>query len=166
MADRKVLLDTLRIELSTITKRLRSTTGLARCKVPSQRDFLAKQFLEKFAGVTFDEFDEAIYDWMTGDLPDPRSVQTLLQILVETANDSAIDTVLDCIDARVGGGDTTRNSSRSALEQVRCDAWWGDTILEPFEAAFPKKPKLRKRVRTLMSEIRKQTEVTNEQPVA
>ena len=166
MADRKGPLDTLRAELSTVSKRLRSTSSLARCKLPSQRVFSARQFLRKFAGISVDEFDETVYDWMTGDRPDPLSVQTLLQILIEAGVDSAVETVLDCIDARVDGSTPDRARPQSSLEQARCDAWWADTILEPFETAFPKKAKLGKSVRTLISEARKQTEVANGQPVA
>lgn len=149
MADRKMLLDTLRAQLSNINKRLRSCPSLARCKDGGRRDFLAKEFLSKFEGVSLEEFDETLYDWMTGDRPDPRSVQTVLQVLVEVSNDRAIDTVLDCIDTRVGG--------TSGATPATQDAWWADVVLEPFETAFPRKPRLRKKVKELIHELRKQT---------
>ena len=166
MADRKSLLDTLRTELSTISTKLRTCTSLARCREGARRDFLAKEFLKKFEGVPYNEFDELLYDWLTGDRPDPRSVQTVLQILIESGNESCIDTVLDCIDARVGGSFASTSTSPSRIENALKDAWWGDTILEPFEKAFPKKAKLRKRVNTLIQEFRNHTQTATEQSVS
>lgn len=166
MADRKTLLDTLRTELSTISAKLRTTTSLARCKEGARRDFLAKEFLKKFEGVPLNEFDELLYEWLTGDRPDPRSVQTILQILIESGNESCIDTVLDCIDTRVGGSFASTSKSPSRMEDALRDAWWGDTILEPFERSFPKKAKLRKRVTTLIQEFRNHTRTATKSSVS
>jgi hypothetical protein len=166
MADRRTLLDTLRTELSTISTKLRTCTSLARCKEGARREFLAKEFLKKFEGVPLNDFDELLYDWLTGDRPDPRSVQTVLQVLIESGNETCIDTVLDCIDARVGGSFASTSQSPSKMENALRDAWWGDTILEPFEKSFPKKANLRKRVNTLIQEFRNHTQKAHEQPAS
>jgi hypothetical protein len=166
MADRKTLLDTFRTELSTISSKLRTCTSLARCREGARRDFLAKEFLRKFEGVPLNDFGELMRDWLIGDRPDPRSVQTVLQILIETGNDVCIDTVLDCIDARVGGSFASTSKSPSRMKDALKDAWWGDTILEPFERSFPKKAKLRKRVNTLIQEFRNHTLTATEQSVS
>ena len=166
MADKKTLLDTFRTELSTISSKLRTCTSLARCREGTRRDFIAKEFLKKFEGVPLNDFEELMYDWLTGDRPDPRSVQTVLQILIETGNKACIDTVLDCIDARVGGSFASTSKSPSRMEEALKDAWWGDTILEPFERSFPKKAKLRKRVKTLIQEFRNHTLTASKRSVS
>ena len=160
MADRKNLLDSVRGGLSTIAKRLRSVSSLARCKDGARRDFLAKEFIKKFEGVSLDDFDEALYDFMTAERPEPRSVQSLIQVLIEINHDPGIETVLDSIDARIGGGTVRPNASPSRSELATQDAWWGEVILEPFEKSFSKKPRLREKVRTLMSDVRKHTQAT------
>jgi hypothetical protein len=113
--------------------------------------------MKPFRGVASHELDETLYEWMTGDRPDHRSVQTVLQVLIETGNEDCIDTVLDCIDVRVGGGAPSTQRRDLQLDQVIQDAWWGDCVLEPFENAFPRSPRLRKKVRTLIAELRTQT---------
>ena len=160
MADRKSLLDTMKTGLSTITKRLRSVSSLARCKDGGRRDFIAKEFIRNFAGASLDEFDETLYDFMTGERPEPRSVQTLLQVLIEIGNDSGIETILDCIDARIGGANARPNSIGARANLANQDAWWAEIILEPFEKSFPKKARLRDKVRALSSEVRKQTQAS------
>jgi hypothetical protein len=166
MAGRKTLLDTFRTELSTISSKLRTCTSLARCREGTRRGFLAREFLKKFEGVPLNGFDELMHDWLTGDRPDPRSVQTVLQILIDTGNEVCIDTVLDCIDARVGGSKASTYKSTSRMEEALKNAWWGDTILEPFERSFPKKAKLRKRVNTLIQEFRNHTLTASERSVS
>lgn len=158
MANRKSLLDTLRLGISTISKRLRSVPSLARCKDGARRDFLAKEFMSSFEGTTLDEFDETLYDFMTGERPDARAVQTLIQILVEVKNDAGILTVIECIDARIGGEGARREAAGSCHDRATQDAWWADVILEPFERSFAKKPRIRDRVRTLISDARRQTQ--------
>ena len=159
MADRKTL-------LSTISSKLRTCTSLARCREGTRRGFLAKEFLKKFEGVQLNDFDELMHDWLTGDRPDPRSVQTVLQILIETGNEVCIDTVLDCIDARVGGSFASTSKSPSRMEGGLRDAWWVDTIPEPFERSFPKKAKLRKRVNTLFQEFGNHTLTASKRSVS
>ncbi len=158
MADRKGLLDTLKSGISTISKRLRSVPSLARCKDGARRDFLAKEFMSSFEGATLDEFDETLYDFMTGERPDARAVQTLIQILVEVKNDSGILTVVECIDARIGGEGARREAAGSTRDRGTEDAWWADVILEPFEKTFAKKPKVRDKVKTVISDARRQTQ--------
>jgi hypothetical protein len=157
MADRKSLLDALERGILTTSKRLRSVSSLARCKDGARRDFLAKEFMKSFEGATLDEFDETLYDFMTGQRPDPRAVQTLIQILIEVKHDSGILTVIESIDARIGGEGARREAAGSTRDRATQDAWWADVILEPFEKSFTKK-KIRDRVKTVISDARRQTQ--------
>lgn len=157
MADKKALLDMFRTELSTLSTRLRTCTSLARCKEGARRDFLATQFLKKFDKISLFDFEELLHDWFNGDRPDPRSVQTVLQIFIECDNESCIDTVLDCIDSRVSESFASTSKGSSKMEDALKNAWWGDTILEPFERSFPKNARLTKRVNTLIQECQAAT---------
>jgi hypothetical protein len=167
MADEKKLLETFQAELSILSDKLRVSgcTSLARCKEGARRDFLAKEFVKKFSGVTLPDFDATIYDYMTGDRPNARDVQTILQVLIETDNETSIDTVLESIDMRVGGGFASKSRSPSQRQAALADAWWGDSILEPFERAFAKKKKFRNRVNELITEFRNHTKTATEQSV-
>jgi hypothetical protein len=156
MATRKDLLSNLREEISKIDRRL-GRQSLARCRKGAQRDFLARDFIKRFKGVTADEFDDMLEDWMTGDRPDPLSVQTVVQVMIETGNTRSVDVILDSIEVRIGGGAPSTNRGESESDRSIREAWWGDCVLEPFENAFQTTPRLRRRIKYLMDEVRKQS---------
>lgn len=158
MASRKDLVNNLRDEISKVERRL-GRTSLARCKKGAQRDFLARDFIKRFKGVPSEDFEETLQHWMDSDRPDPLSVQTVLQVMVEVSNERFIDTILDCIDTRIAGGLSPADRSESRAERAVKDAWWGDCVLEPFENTFAKTPRLRRRVQYLVDEARKQSQV-------
>jgi hypothetical protein len=156
MATRKDLLSSLREELSKIDRKL-GRQSLARCRKGAQRDFLARDFIKRFKGVAADEFDDMLEDWMTGDRPDPLSVQTVVQVMIETGNTRSVDVILDSIEVRIGGGNPSTERGESESERSLREAWWGDCVLEPFENAFQTTPRLRRRITHLMDEVRKQS---------
>lgn len=157
MATRKDLLSTLREEISKIDRKL-GRQSLARCRKGAQRDFLARDFIKRFKGVSADEFDDMLEDWMTGDRPDPLSVQTVVQVMIETGNTRSIDSILDSIEVRIGGGIPSTDRGESESERALREAWWGDCVLEPFENAFQSTPRLRRRIQHLMDEVRTQSQ--------
>lgn len=158
MASRKDLVNNLRDEISKVERRL-GKTSLARCKRGAQRDFLARDFIKRFKGVPAEDFEETLQHWMDSDRPDPLSVQTVLQVMVEVGSERYIDTILDCIDTRIAGGLSPIDRSESRAERAVKEAWWADCVLEPFENTFAKTPRLRRRVQYLVDEARKQSHV-------
>lgn len=160
MTSRKALMTTLRDAVSKVEVKL-GRVSLARCKKGAQRDFIAREFIKRFKGVAADDFDEMLDDWMAHDRPDPLSVQTVLQVLIETGNTRSIDTILDSIEVRIAGGTPSNDRGLSETERSIRDGWWGDCVLEPFENAFQNTPRLRRRVKHLMDEVRKQSQPQN-----
>lgn len=156
MTGRKALMTTLRDAVSKVEVKL-GRVSLARCKRGAQRDFLAREFIKRFKGVAADDFDEMLDDWMANDRPDPLSVQTVLQVMIETGNTRSIDTILDSIEVRIAGGIPPTERGLSETERRVRDGWWGDCVLEPFENAFHTTPRLRRRVKHLMDEVQKVT---------
>jgi hypothetical protein len=152
----RALLTTLRDCISRVEHNL-GRISLARCKKGAQRDYIAREFIKQFRGVNADAFDETLDEWMEADRPDPLSVQTLIQVMIETGNDRSIDTILDSIEIRIAGGLPPTDRYESEIERSIREAWWADCVLEPFEFAFKSQPRLRQRIKKLMKRAFKQS---------
>ena len=161
MSDETETLEALKSGLETVHRRLRGIPSLARCKVPSQRDFLARELLNSLGEMQKGQLDELLDKFMTGDRPNARDVQTLLQVLIEARNLSCIDTVITFIELRVNGHFASEFTGPEQRKAAQKDAWWGDACLQPFENTMLKNDDLRKRVRSLMKEFRQHTETTS-----
>ena len=111
-----------------------------------------------FKGVTADAFDETIKEWMEVDRPDPLTVQTILQVMIETGNTRPIDTVLDAIEVRIAGGLPPNDQNEPESKRTVREGWWCDCVIEPFENAFKTEPRLRRRIVYLKKRTRRQTQ--------
>jgi hypothetical protein len=111
-----------------------------------------------FKGVTADAFDETIQEWMEVDRPDPLTVQTMLQVMIETGNTRSIDTILDAIEVRIAGGLPPNDQNEPESKRAVREGWWCDCVIEPFENAFKTEPRLRRRIGYLKKRARRQTQ--------
>jgi len=153
MAREKELSDMLRDEILKIERKL-GKVSLARLSKGAQRDFLSGAFIKRFKGVSSDDFDGALETWMRNDRPKPISVQTVLQVMIDSGNHRCVDIILDGIDARIGGSVSPTDRSVPKEKRPLDDAWWAECVLEPFENSFQDVPRLRRRVKYLSDQVR------------